>query len=371
MQFSVFQYPQSQDPSGDARAIGDAIELALWADASGFAGIFLPEHHVSPIGVAGDSLTLASYLAPQLRQAYLGFSIVVAPYHHPVRMVEAFNLIDHLTQGKVLFGIGSGNGVVQESVALGIEPGDALHGMTDEHLDIAYALWDKQPDDPTITFKTKYYEGSVVERIVPSSYTKPYPKLMAVAQRDASIQRAARRGWPVMLGNSDKTGARLRAHREGLAAAGHSADVLRHCATWSTVTYFSCVVAETDAEAQAQLEIALGELAERQKWTDRQRARAYAFTDEPDPAATEPPKLGDIPLSQAISQTSYLWGSPETVAAKLQPLAELGVGNVMVNFREGLGAPSDPAVVQRSMRLFADEVIPRFAAVPAPAGVEV
>lgn len=362
MRFSVFQYPSSCDPAGDAQTIDDAVDLALWADESGFAGIFLPEHHVSPLGVAGDSLTFASYLAPQLRQAYLGLSIVVVPYHHPVRMVERFNLLDQLTAGKVLVGIGSGNGVVQEAVGLGIDPRDALEGMTEEHLEIAFSLWAKQPDDPPVSFKTKYYEGTVVERVVPSSYTKPHPKLMAVAQREASIQRAARRGWPVMLTSGDEAGGRLEAYREVLAAAGHPRDVLDHCMKWSTVAFFSCIVSETDAEAERQLKIALEEMGHRRTWTERQRARAYAFTDNPDPAATEPRQLPDFASPAALSKPFYLVGSPDTVAAKLERYAALEVGNVMMNFREGLGAPSNPDVVRNSMRLFADEVMPRFAA---------
>ena len=53
------------------------------------------------------------------------------------------------------------------------------------------------------------------------------------------------------------------------------------------------------------------------------------------------------PRLAALSQPFYLVGSPDTVAAKLERYAALDVGNVMMNFREGLGAPSNPDVVRR------------------------
>src|SRR4029077_1472426 len=99
----------------------------------------------------------------------------------------------------------------------------------------------------------------------------------------------------------------IRTYREALAAAGHAPDVLRHCMQWSTVAFLSCVVAETDAEAQRQLEIAFDEMIDRRKWTERHRLRAHAFTTAADPTATEPPRLADFGSLAGISKTGYLW----------------------------------------------------------------
>src|SRR4029434_789047 len=78
VKFSICHFPRSWDEEDDGRIIDAVIEHSLEADSLGFDGVFFPEHHFhgySPTG--SDPFMTAAYLAPQLKQAWLGFAVVV------------------------------------------------------------------------------------------------------------------------------------------------------------------------------------------------------------------------------------------------------------------------------------------------------
>jgi alkanesulfonate monooxygenase SsuD/methylene tetrahydromethanopterin reductase-like flavin-dependent oxidoreductase (luciferase family) len=371
MRFSIFHVPTSWDPVDDREVIDAMIEEALLADELGFAAVMLPEHHFTGFSPAGsDAMVLAAYLAPQLRQAYLGFAIVVVPESHPVRMVERINLLDQLTKGRALFGVGSGFHPV-ELVGLGLHPQENLGEISEQHLELAERLWAKEADDPTISFATEHYRGSLVQRIVPAPFTKPRPKLMGVGLREASIVRSATAGWPVFFLTAGATGedyatlvTRVRRYRELLIQANHPPDVLEHCLKWSTSHLILVAVAETDELAERE---ALVALEGHQRNLDRQltfTARAYEAA-----GITDVPARPRFPptTSREYMDSACIIGSPETVIRKLTPLAELGMG--MVNMSFNLGTPQDAQrrrLTEKWMRMFADEVMPAFSERPVP-----
>jgi len=61
-----------------------------------------------------------------------------------------------------------------------------------------------------------------------------------------------------------------------------------------------------------------------------------------------------------------LWGSPDTIAKKMQTLADVGLGNVLLSFNNGLFDVDDKKTTEKSMRLFVKEVMPRFIAQKTP-----
>ena len=59
-----------------------------------------------------DPFLYHAYLAGQLKRMRFGFSVVTGSLHHPVRFVERMNLLDQLTKGRLLVGIGSGTTIL-------------------------------------------------------------------------------------------------------------------------------------------------------------------------------------------------------------------------------------------------------------------
>ena len=70
--------------------------------------------------------------------------------------------------------------------------------------------------------------------------------------------------------------------------------------------------------------------------------------------------------SEAYYTKFCLWGSPDTIAAKIQQYADVGIGNVLLSFNNGLYEPNRVAATRRSLDLFVREVMPRFKDVLLP-----
>jgi alkanesulfonate monooxygenase SsuD/methylene tetrahydromethanopterin reductase-like flavin-dependent oxidoreductase (luciferase family) len=180
VRFSVGNFPRSWSAEHDEEVINTTVEQALLADELGYAAVFFPEHHFTGYAPTGaDIFQVGAYLAPQMKQAWLGFSVVVVPHHHPAHLAEQMNLLDQFAKGKVLFGVGSG---IRAEEALGLGVDDTryqMSQMTNELLRAAELLWDKKPEDPLLQVDTRYYKAALFERIVPAPYRKRRPNLMA------------------------------------------------------------------------------------------------------------------------------------------------------------------------------------------------
>jgi alkanesulfonate monooxygenase SsuD/methylene tetrahydromethanopterin reductase-like flavin-dependent oxidoreductase (luciferase family) len=61
-----------------------------------------------------------------------------------------------------------------------------------------------------------------------------------------------------------------------------------------------------------------------------------------------------------------LWGSPDTIAKKMQTLADVGLGNVLLSFNNGLYDDERRKLTEKSMQLFVKEVMPRFTSQKTP-----
>jgi alkanesulfonate monooxygenase SsuD/methylene tetrahydromethanopterin reductase-like flavin-dependent oxidoreductase (luciferase family) len=365
VKFSIVHFPRSWDAAQDEAVIDAIVEDSLAADALGFKGVFFPEHHFHGYSPSGSApFQIASFVAPQLRQAWLGMAVVVVPLHHPVHLVEQMNLLDHLAKGRVLFGVGSGIHA-EEGVGFGLDYDYQIKAMTTENLEIAELLWAHGLDDPPYRFETRNYAGTLFERIVPAPYRKRRPNLMGVASREASIVRAAKNGWPVFVSGfdgHDRFIARLRRYRRELAAAGHPPETLRHCMEWTTETYQGMFVADTDEQAFKDM---LATMEGHEKF----RLRQLPFMQAAERMGGV--SQANLRIRPPATAPSYytrwcVWGSPDTVSKRLERLAAVGLGNLLVSFNNGLYGAERRKATERSMKLFAKEVAPRFVDLRVP-----
>jgi alkanesulfonate monooxygenase SsuD/methylene tetrahydromethanopterin reductase-like flavin-dependent oxidoreductase (luciferase family) len=365
MRFSIFLTARSMSPEDDAPIIHAMADLALQAEELGFDAVFCPDHHFTGYApMSSDPFMFHAYLAGQLKRMRFGFSVVTGSLHHPVRFVERMNLLDQVTHGRLLVGIGSGT-TPEETIGFGVNFQDS-RDVLEENVDIAMRLWAKQMDEEPIEFDTGHYKGAVVQRIVPRSYRKPYPLMMGVALRDSSIERAAKYGWSAFIPDfvpplpernepSPRFLESLGKYRDALGLAGHPRDILDECLSWTTHSYQCVHVAETDEQARRELEVIVRGY---QDAIDREhpynkRAEQISGVDLRDPPDA---------TSESWIKAWCLYGSPETVADELQRYADVGVGNVLLSFTNGPYTAERARLAQQSLTLFAAEVMPRIKA---------
>ncbi|MBV9577194.1 MAG: LLM class flavin-dependent oxidoreductase [Chloroflexi bacterium] len=363
MHFSVFLTARSMDPDQDGAIIQAMTDFALQAEELGFDAVFCPDHHFTGYGPMGcDPFLYHGYLAGQLKRMRFGFSVVTGSLHHPVRFVERMNLLDQLTKGRLLVGIGSGT-TPEETIGFGVNFQDS-RPVLDENLDIAMRLWTKDMQDEPVQFDTGHYRGAVVQRIVPRSFRRPYPLMMGVALREASIKRAVKYGWSAFIPDfvppfpednspSPKFVESLNAYGDALNRSDHSRALKKELLDWTTHTYQCVHVAETDAQARRELEFIVDQY---QQAIDRERPynkRAEQISGLDLPAAPDA-------RSENWIKAWCLYGSAATVTAELRHYADTGVGNVLLSFTNGPWSEERWRLSQQSIRLFADEVMPHF-----------
>ncbi|MFF3505739.1 LLM class flavin-dependent oxidoreductase [Streptomyces sp. NPDC003247] len=371
MRFSVFLVGRSMGPADDSYVIETLTEHALEADRLGYDAVFLPDHHFTGYApMSSDPFLFTAHLAARTKNVHYGFSITTLPLHHPVRFAERVNLLDHLTKGKLLVGIGSGT-TPEETIGFGVNFQDSKDLM-DAQVALVQRLWAKKPDDDPIVFEHGPYKGAVVQRIVPAPYSDRH-RLMSVALREASTARAATYGWPAFIpafippipaGGEPSAAFQkyLDAYREAMSSSGHPQSVTDDCMSWTTHSYQCVHVAETDEQAREELEVILAGYQEAidREYSYNKRAEEISGVDL---TSAQAPNA----LSEEWIRTWRLYGSPDTVANQLLHYERLGVGNVLLGFTNGPFTPERYALTRSSMDLFAREVMPRFPSA-APAG---
>ena len=362
MRFSVFLNARSMSPAEDGRLITDLVDHATLASQSGFEAVFLPDHHFNGyMPVARDSFILAGYLAARLPDMHFGFSVVSVPLHHPVRFTERVNVLDHLTRGKLLVGVGSGT-TPEEMIGFNVDYRDA-GPLADKNLAIAEDLWAKRMDDPAVVIDNGPYQGRVLQRITPAPYGENHARLMPVAMKEASARRAAVNGWPAFIpaftppkigGTEPFTHVKkyFDIYKGMLLEAGHSDTVVKDALSWTTHTYQAVHVAETDEQAREELEVILKSY---QAAVEREAEfNARAESNEANTKTDRTPNA----LTEDWIGTWCLYGSPETVIEHLRPYAELGIGNVLCGTTTGPLTDERLRLGDQTLRLMGEKVIP-------------
>lgn len=105
--FTVCDYYEDAHPGPDA-FLREKLELAEWVEELGYDGFFVAEHHFHPYGLVADPITLLSAAAVRTERIALGPAVCNLPFHNPVRAAEQYCLIDQLSRGRLVFGVGSG-----------------------------------------------------------------------------------------------------------------------------------------------------------------------------------------------------------------------------------------------------------------------
>ncbi len=89
------------------------IQMADMAEPLGFDSIWAAEHHFDNYTMCPSVTQFLTYMAGRTTRAKLGSMVVVLPWHDPVRIAEELSVLDHLSDGRVLFGMGRGLGRIE------------------------------------------------------------------------------------------------------------------------------------------------------------------------------------------------------------------------------------------------------------------
>ena len=95
------------------RCTATSSALAARAEDVGFDSVWTPEHHFSDYQLTPNVPQFLAWVAGQTTRVQLGTMVTVLPWHDPVRVAENFSLLDHLSGGRAMLGLGRGLGRIE------------------------------------------------------------------------------------------------------------------------------------------------------------------------------------------------------------------------------------------------------------------
>jgi alkanesulfonate monooxygenase SsuD/methylene tetrahydromethanopterin reductase-like flavin-dependent oxidoreductase (luciferase family) len=184
----------------DGQIWDDMINLVGVADNLGYDFAFAPEHHVSPYGLSPDPLQWMAYVAGRTRRINLGTSVVVLPWHHPLRVAEQMALLDNVApRRRKLFGVGRGVAPF-EYEALNV-PYDDRRQRFDESVEIIKLA---------LSAESFSYDGEVFS--LPEMTLRPQPSnrdladsLLVAATSDETLIEGGKRGLGLLYAGQKST----------------------------------------------------------------------------------------------------------------------------------------------------------------------
>jgi alkanesulfonate monooxygenase SsuD/methylene tetrahydromethanopterin reductase-like flavin-dependent oxidoreductase (luciferase family) len=97
----------------DRNVYRNELRLGDLAEPLGFESIWGVEHHFTEYTMCPDVLQYLTYFAGRTERVQLGSMVVVLPWHHPMRVAEQVVMLDHMSNGRFIFGMGRGLGRVE------------------------------------------------------------------------------------------------------------------------------------------------------------------------------------------------------------------------------------------------------------------
>ena len=351
MKFGNFLFPESREPALDGPVIAETLAEARLSDELGIEVLWLAEHHFDGNCAYVDPIAFAAALATATRRARIGFAVVQTSLHHPIRLAEQLALIDHLSKGRLIVGLGRGTAYnIYDYQGYGID-----HEEAQSRFEEAEAVILKAWTSEAFEHHGKYWNLRV-PILRPRPFSKPHPPIVRGASGEASLVELARAGRPFLMNvqSNETTRHRVELYRRTMREAGFDDAAvernLAQCWVWRTV-----FVAESDAEAER---IAYPAFQAMQEHRASLRNRIYA-----EAGVRLRAESAGGPPARVDPKHALICGSPATVSEALAKVAAIGVGGVISQFRLG---PMPHERACESLRLFMAKVAPAFAGQGAP-----
>ncbi|MFQ5874153.1 MAG: LLM class flavin-dependent oxidoreductase, partial [Dehalococcoidia bacterium] len=173
------------------RVFQEFLEEMEYAEELGFDSIWIPEHHFSVYGMLGDTLTLAAAIAQRTKRIKIGTAVVLLPFNHPARVAEQAALVDVLSGGRLLLGVGRAY-QPSEFEGFGVSPADS-RAMFLESQEILQKVFTEE----NVTYEGRFWRLNNVT-LFPKPVQKPHPPIYWAAVSPATYELAGRMGYSIL-----------------------------------------------------------------------------------------------------------------------------------------------------------------------------
>ena len=193
MKFGIFMGPFHRVGENPTLAIDRDLELVQWLDDLGYDEAWIGEHHSAGWETISSPEIFIAVAADRTKHIKLGTGVVSVPYHHPFNIANRMVQLDHMTHGRVMFGVGPG-ALPGDAYMMGIDATVQRQRMDEGFGMVLRLMTETEP----ITYKSDWFElQEAMLQLRP--FTRPrMPIAVASVQSPAGVQVAGKYGASVL-----------------------------------------------------------------------------------------------------------------------------------------------------------------------------
>jgi len=339
MDFGIFSMFTIREGRTQSQVFQEWFDLVQVAEDMGIDTFWLGESHFRPNrAVLASPLVGASAVAARTKRIRVGLAVQVLPLANPLRVAEEGAIVDHISEGRLVFGVGRSSFIESyQGYNVNYEESRALFF---ESLEVIQRAWGEGP----FSYEGHYYKFHDVE-LVPKPYQKPHPPIRVAVESRDTFPLIGKLGFPIFIRYQmaiPELQELLKQYQEERHAAGFSGpnDVILQIAAY---------VAETPEKARSEPEAS----------TMRQRrlVRETLGRTGDQEAFERLRRLSEVSYEDVLQRVAY--GTPEAVVERLLEYQEaLGLTGVSLDVNPGGQVPYERVV--NSIRLLTEQVIPKL-----------
>lgn len=227
------------------------LELLQHLDRLNYHEAWIGEHHSGGIELIGSPDIFIAVASQRTKHIRLGTGVLSLPYHNPFILADRMVQLDHLTRGRVMFGVGPG-ALVHDAVKIGIVAAEQ-RPMMDASLEAIVRLLDGE----TVNVENKWFSLKDAVLQLPC-YTQPRMDMVVATAITPSGAVAAGRHGIGMLSIGGTSPASLERHAANWKTYEAECQKHGHVAdrnTWRLVGMFH--IAETREKALENIKFGL------------------------------------------------------------------------------------------------------------------
>lgn len=341
MNFGIFTMFPTREGGTQHGVFKEYLDLAQVAEDAGIDVFWLGETHFRRHrAVLASPLIAASAVAARTQRMRVGIAVQVLPLANPVRVAEEAAMVDHISDGRLDFGVGRSS-FLESYQGYGVSYEES-RPLFFEALEIIRKAWGEAP----FSYDGKYYQFHEVD-VVPKPLQKPHPPVRVAVESRDTFRLMGKLGFPIFIRyqmSVSEIQDLLGQYQEERHKAGFDGPN-------DVVLQIPGYVAETEEQAYE----------EPRESTMRQRrltAEAVRSGHGADAEATE--RLGRLyteSWEDVLGRVAF--GTPEKVVERVEWFREtFGLTGVSLDVNPGGQMPYEKVV--RSVRLLCERVIPKF-----------
>ena len=341
MDFGMFTDFHIRKGKTQSEAFEESFNQVDAAESLGMDSVWLAEHHFRPQhSVLASPLVTASSIATRTKRIRIGLGVQVLPLTNPLRVAEEAATVDHISQGRLDFGVGR-SGLTTYYKGYNV-PYSESRARFFEALDVITKAWCQD----TFSYQGQYFTYGDVT-LVPKPYQKPHPPITVAIASSETFSLMGELGYPIFIGANtapDVLQERMKLYREGRERGGHNG-------SGYVSLRIPAYVAETEQKARCEPEDVTMQFV-------RMQANELALSAASEESAERMRRQATVSYDELL-EYRLMYGAPERVVERLKEYQEtLGITGVVLEMNYGWNLPYDR--VLNSIRLLTEKVMPHF-----------